>query len=88
MGDKELLKIGRDHFGSIENGSHHRRDVTYREDASQISKRGAAQAMATLRNLAVGIYELQKADAKTKVEFSSWCRRMTFSSALVLIRGK
>src|SRR5207302_1914957 len=32
MGDRELLKIIRDHFGSIENGSHHRRDVTYRED--------------------------------------------------------
>lgn len=87
MGDEHLLKIIRDHFGSIENGSHHRRDVTYREDGCRISKRGA-QPMATLRNLAIGIYELQKADGNTKIEFSSWCRRMTFSRALELIRGR
>jgi hypothetical protein len=86
-GNRELLTIIRDHFGSIENGSHHRRDVTYREDGCRISKNGA-QPMATLRNLAIGIYGLQKAADKTKVEFSSWCRRMTFSNALNLIRGK
>jgi hypothetical protein len=34
----ELLGLVRDHFGSIENGSHHRRDVTYREDGSRIAK--------------------------------------------------
>lgn len=87
MSDQELLKIIRDHFGSIENGSHHRRDVTYREDGCRISKSGA-HPMTTLRNLAIGIYELQKAAGKTKVECPSWCRRMTFSQALQLIRGK
>lgn len=87
MGDLELLKIIRDHFGSIENGSHHRRDITYREDSCRIAK-GGSQPMAALRNLAIGIYELQKAADNIRTEFSSWCRRMTFSRALALIRGK
>lgn len=82
--DVELLKLVRDHFGSIENGSHHRRDVTYREDGSRIAK--SAQPMATLRNLAIGLYELQKAAGQTKIEFSSWTRRMTFAQALALLR--
>jgi hypothetical protein len=34
---------------------HHLRDVSYGEDASQIRAGGGPQAMATLRNLAIGI---------------------------------
>lgn len=45
-----LLRLNRDHWG-IENGLHHRRDVTLREDASRIRKGNAGQVMAALRNV-------------------------------------
>lgn len=82
----ELLKIIRDHWGAIENGSHLRRDVTFREDESQVSKRGAAEVLAALRNLALGLYELDKERGRTQTkQFKSWCRKMTASAALKLI---
>jgi hypothetical protein len=37
--DQELLKIIRDHWAAIENGSHYRRDNTFAEDACQTSNR-------------------------------------------------
>jgi molybdopterin-guanine dinucleotide biosynthesis protein len=42
----------RDHW-QVENGSHHRRDVTLGEDASRIRKGGAPQVMAALRNTVI-----------------------------------
>jgi hypothetical protein len=85
-GNQELLKIVRDHWAAIENGSHYRRDNTFAEDACQISKRGAAQILAALRNLAIGLYELEKERGRTPVnEFKSWCRKMTASKALKLV---
>lgn len=84
--DGELLKIIRDHWAAIENGSHYRRDHTFGEDACQTSQRGAVQVLAALRNLAIGLYELEKERGRTRVnEFKSWCRRMTASQALKLI---
>jgi len=84
--DQELLKIIRDHWAAIENGSHYRRDNTFGEDACQTSTRGGAQILAALRNLALGLYELQKERGHTQVkEFKSWCRQMTASKALALI---
>ena len=84
--DQELLKIIRDHWAAIENGSHYRRDNTFGEDACQTSKRRAVQVLAALRNLAVGLYELEKERGRTPVnQFKSWCRQMTPSQALKLI---
>ena len=84
--DAELLKIIRDHWAAIENGAHYRRDHTFAEDACQTAHRGAAQILAALRNLALGLYELQKERGHTHVnEFKSWCRQMTGSTALKLI---
>jgi predicted transposase YbfD/YdcC len=40
---------------------HHVRDVTYAEDASQVRTRNGPQTMATLRNLAIGIFKLEGA---------------------------
>jgi hypothetical protein len=37
---------------------HHIRDVSYGEDASQIRPGNGPQVMATLRNLAIGIFKL------------------------------
>ena len=84
--DDQLLQIVRGHWAAIENGSHLRRDVTFGEDECQVSKRGAAQVLATLRNLALGLYELEKERGRTKTkQFKSWSRKMTASAALKLV---
>ena len=50
--DDELLEVIRGHWSAIENGVHHRRDVSFGEDACRVAQRSAAHALATLRNLA------------------------------------
>jgi predicted transposase YbfD/YdcC len=47
----------RQHWG-IENKSHYPRDVTWREDAQQIYTGSGPQVLATLRNLALGLFRL------------------------------
>lgn len=84
--ESQLLEAIRGHWDSIENGSHHRRDVSMGEDASGISKRPQAHMMASLRNLALGLFERQK--HRNKDSFPSWRRKMTPSQALRLINSK
>jgi hypothetical protein len=43
---------------TIENKSHYPRDVTWREDAQQIYTGSGPQVLATLRNLALGLFRL------------------------------
>jgi hypothetical protein len=82
-----LLEAIRDHWDAIENGTHHRRDVSFGEDACQVSQRGAAQVLATLRNLALGLYELEAERGHTQAAgVKSWCRQMNASAALALLR--
>jgi hypothetical protein len=84
--DLELLKIVRDHWAAIENGSHYRRDMSLGEDASRIGKRTAAQILAALRNLTIGLYELQKERGRTKTQqLKAWCRQLTCGQALRLL---
>lgn len=83
---QELVEIIRGHWSACEIGSHYRRDVTLGEDASQI--RQAAQPMATLRNLILGLFELQKDREQTDSAFvPSWQRKMSASMAIQLIKG-
>ena len=56
---KRLLRINRGHW-CIENRLHWVRDVTFDEDRSQVRTGSAAQAMATLRNLAIGLFRLNE----------------------------
>ena len=49
-----LIDLNRGHWG-IENCLHWVRDVTFDEDRSQVRKGAGAQAMAALRNLAIGL---------------------------------
>ena len=51
---KKLLKYTRSYWG-IENGLHYRRDVTLREDRTRMTKGHAAQVMACLNNLIIGL---------------------------------
>lgn len=48
----DLLQFARGHW-TIENRVHYVRDVTFREDASQLRKGASAQVMAAFRNLVI-----------------------------------
>mgnify|MGYP001562948053 CR=1 FL=1 len=52
-----LLELNRGHW-TIENRLHWVRDVTFDEDRSQVRRGGTAHAMASLRNLAIGLLRL------------------------------
>ena len=81
-----LLEAMRGHWDAVENGSHYRRDVSMGEDASGISKRPQAHMMASLRNLALGLYEREKHHDKRT--FPSWRRKMTPSKAIQTLSSK
>lgn len=84
---QQLAHFIRGHWAACENGSHYRRDVTLGEDACQISGRNAAQAMTTLRNLVLGLFELQKDKGRANADYlPGWQRKMTTSAALKLIK--
>jgi predicted transposase YbfD/YdcC len=53
-GPAALADMIRGHW-TIENAVHHIRDVTYREDASQVRAGAAPRIMATLRNISIGL---------------------------------
>ena len=85
--DAEILAFIRGHWSAIENGTHYRRDVTLGEDACTTANRHGAAALATLRNLANGLYELERARERTKVDtLKSWCQQQTFSTVWPLLR--
>ena len=84
--DDDVADIIRGHWSAIENGTHYRRDVTLGEDACRIHHRQGAEALATLRNLANGIYELQVSNNQTQVKtLKSWCQQQTFTTAWKLL---
>jgi len=84
-----LLQFIRDHWSATENGAHHRRDVSLGEDASKISGRTRAYVMATLRNLVLGLFELQKHRGKTQARtFPGWRRKLTNAQKIQLITRK
>jgi hypothetical protein len=84
--DQQMLDIIRGHW-KIENGSHHRRDVTYREDNCRVSHRNVAHALASFRNLAIGLYELEREKGNApKGSMPSWCRQMKVTNAIRLLR--
>lgn len=49
----QLLAAVREHWAAIENGQHHRRDRTYREDNSPVRDPNATPCYAVLRALAI-----------------------------------
>lgn len=79
--DAAIVALIRGHWSAIENGTHYRRDVTLGEDANRTADRKGAAVLASLRNLANGIYELQKDREKTTADsFNSWCEQQTFTT--------
>lgn len=83
---RELMGFIRGHWAATENGAHYRRDVSLGEDASRIGGRTGAFVMATLRNLLLGLFELQKHRAHTQCRtFPGWRRKLTRAQILQLI---
>ena len=85
--DAAILAIIRGHWSAIENGTHYRRDVTLGEDACRTASRKGAAVLASLRNLANGIYELQKEQQRTTVDsLNSWCEQQTFTTVWPILK--
>lgn len=83
---RHLLQSIRDHWSASENGSHYRRDVSLGEDASRIGGRSGAYVMATLRNLLLGLMELQRHRGQTQARtFPGWRRRLTNPQKIQLL---
>jgi predicted transposase YbfD/YdcC len=84
---QQLMAAIRGHWSAIENGTHHRRDVTLGEDSCRTASRNGAAVLASFRNLANGVYELQKEHGATTVDtLKSWCQQQTFTTAWPLLK--
>lgn len=84
--DAQLMAAIRGHWSAIENGTHYRRDVTLGEDANRTASRQGAAVLASLRNLANGIFELQKEQKRTRADtLKSWCQQQTFTTVWPLL---
>jgi len=84
--DAQLMAAIRGHWSAIENGTHYRRDVTLGEDANRTASRQGAAVLASLRNLANGIFELQKEQKRTQADtLKSWCQQQTFTTVWPLL---
>ncbi len=64
-----LLAIVREHWGTIENGHHHRRDRTYREDQSPVRDPNASPCLSALRCLAIFLCAQHKAVRRRPQDF-------------------
>lgn len=86
--DATMMALIRGHWSAIENGTHYRRDVTFGEDACRTASRSGAAVLASFRNLANGIYELQKERKTTKADsLKSWCQQQTFTTVWPILNG-
>jgi predicted transposase YbfD/YdcC len=85
--DAAMLALIRGHWSAIENGTHYRRDVTLGEDACRTASRQGATVLASLRNLANGLYELERERQRTKADsLRSWCQQQTFSTVWPILQ--
>ncbi len=67
---QQLLYLSRAYWG-IENGLHHRRDVTFNEDRNRLTRGHAGRVMASLNNLVIGL--LRHAGATNIASARRWC---------------
>ena len=58
-GPDQLLRLAREHW-SIENGQHHRRDRTQREDNCTVRDTNTARNLSLLRSLAIFLFQQQR----------------------------
>ena len=85
--DDAIMDAIRGHWSASENGTHYRRDVSLGEDACRTTERQGAAVLASLRNLAIGIYELERESGRTLVDtFKSWFQQQTFSTVWPILQ--
>lgn len=78
--EAQIAAAIRGHWSGSENGTHYRRDVTFGEDACRTASRKGAAVLASFRNLAIGIFELQREQKRTTADsLRSWCQQQTFT---------
>ncbi|HUF64329.1 MAG TPA: hypothetical protein VMN36_19790 [Verrucomicrobiales bacterium] len=88
MDDTALLEAIVGHWAAIENGAHWVRDVTFGEDCCRVARPKAARNFVTLRNLAIGLYNLLKHRERTGApSLPSWQRSMSNPQALRHVLG-
>jgi predicted transposase YbfD/YdcC len=75
---EQLLKLWREHW-HIENKLHYVRDVTFKEDKSQVRTGKIPQVMAALRNAAIGLIRMSGA-----TNIAAACRRYAAQPGLAL----
>ena len=75
---EELLKLWREHW-HIENKLHYVRDVTFKEDKSQVRKGKIPQVMAALRNAAITLMRVEGA-----TNIAAACRRYAAQPGLAM----
>ena len=81
--DAQLLRDIIGHWDAIENGVHRVRDVTFGEDACRVARPNAARNRVTLCNLAIGLFNLERKQGRSKALcLPSWRRSMAASAAL------
>jgi hypothetical protein len=86
--DAAVMAAIRGHWSGSENGTHYRRDVTFAEDACQTASRPGAAALASFRNLAIGLYEWQKERQRTQADsLRAWHQQQTFTSVWPLLNA-
>lgn len=79
--DTAMMALIRGHWSAIENGTHYRRDVSFGEDACRTADRSGAAVLASFRNLANGLFELQKEREKTSADsLKGWYQQQTFTT--------
>lgn len=84
---EELSALIRDHWSAIENGVHYRRDVSFGEDQCRAADRTGAEMLATLRNLAIAVYELEAEQGRTPASsLRNWMKGQTFTHAHAALR--
>jgi hypothetical protein len=87
LSDEEISQLIRDHWSAIENGVHYRRDVSFQEDQCRVKDRVGAEMLAVMRNLAVGLYELELERGRTQADsMRNWMKGQTFSNAHRMLR--
>jgi predicted transposase YbfD/YdcC len=77
-GAEQLLRLWREHW-HIENKLHYVRDVTYKEDKSQVRSGNIPQVMAALRNAAISLMRVTGA-----TNIAAACRRYAAQPGLAL----
>ncbi|MSU32864.1 MAG: hypothetical protein EXS25_09460 [Pedosphaera sp.] len=88
MNSKELVKVIQWHWSAIENGVHYRRDVSFEEDRCRVKNRQVAETLTVLRNLKIGVYELERDRGKTQAaSLKTWMKQQTFRTTHALLKG-